>query len=243
MGVPLARIVLHRTASPFIKTESCDWKDIRDLIPEQSYSPGTELFMQGSPARDLYLIDDGLVKLVCVSQSGRELIVDICFPNCWLGSAASLLRQPHPVSAFTLTRCRLRRVPVSIIMKLLETDLAFSLLFQLEQSRESYRMRAQTMLLGCCCARDRLEDFLWRITQISEPLDHANGVQFRIPLKQWELAQLVAVTPPYLCDLIRQLKKDGVLTRQNGELVISSPNQLNRLGNIEAASPRAVGSG
>ena len=48
------------------------WGPITSLVPTQQYPPGIKLFKQESPPRDVYLIEDGLVKLTYVEQINQR---------------------------------------------------------------------------------------------------------------------------------------------------------------------------
>jgi len=45
-------------------------------------------------------------------------------------------------------------------------------------------------------------------------------------LKNWEVAQLLALTPQHLCRLVKQLENEGLLMRKNGWIILSDPKKL-----------------
>ncbi|MGH2376405.1 MAG: helix-turn-helix domain-containing protein [bacterium] len=47
-----------------------------------------------------------------------------------------------------------------------------------------------------------------------------------MPLRHWEIAQLLAVTPAYLSRLFNRLEQEGILLRRKGWLTISDPDNL-----------------
>jgi CRP-like cAMP-binding protein len=53
-------------------------------------------------------------------------------------------------------------------------------------------------------------------------------VRFKLPMKHWEVAQLVGITPEHLCRLQRQMEQEGLLQRENGWLIISGLDRLYR---------------
>jgi DNA-binding Lrp family transcriptional regulator len=48
----------------------------------------------------------------------------------------------------------------------------------------------------------------------------------RLPLKYWEIAQLVGITPEHLSRILRQLEQEGIIKRKDGRLVISDFRKL-----------------
>ena len=48
----------------------------------------------------------------------------------------------------------------------------------------------------------------------------AGEVRVHVPLKQREISQLLAIAPAYLCVLISQLERDGLLRRESGAFIL-----------------------
>jgi len=45
-------------------------------------------------------------------------------------------------------------------------------------------------------------------------------------MKNWEVAQLLALTPQHLCRLIKQMEDEGIIMRKKGWLILSEPKKL-----------------
>ena len=70
--------------------------------------------------------------------------------------------------------------------------------------------------LGAKTARQRLERVLRRLATLSSPNGTGEEVRLLLPLKRWELASLIAVTPEHLSRLLKRLREDGVIRVQQG---------------------------
>jgi len=46
------------------------------------------------------------------------------------------------------------------------------------------------------------------------------------PLKHWEIAQLISVTPQHLSRLLKRLEEEGIIRRNKGWLIISDYQRL-----------------
>jgi len=192
----------------------------------QDYSPAIELFKQGSHAKEIYFIDSGIVKLVRHEQDGQEMIVGLRTPNWVLGAASVVLQKPFPTSAETLTRCCLRRMPTNIFLCRLKSDAEFS--WRIHQMH-SYEVYAETMhlaQLGRHSARHRLEQLLWQLASALKPSEINKEVRLQLPLKHWEVAELIAVTPQHLSRVMKQMQKDGIIRHYKGWLIISDLQKL-----------------
>lgn len=191
----------------------------------QSYQAGVELFKQGSLSDFVYFIESGLVKITSLCESGRELITCLRSPGWLLGITSVILQKPNLVQATTIMYCHLRAMSAATLLDLLATDIRFACFSQQALSREVYEQITPMVELGCCSARHRLERFLWDLaSEFRHPV--SPEVRLRMPLKNWEVAQLLAITPAYLSRLLNQLEEEGILHRKNGLLVIPEPQRL-----------------
>lgn len=203
-----------------------DWRVACNLIPTQVYPAAVELFPQGSTAREVYLIEFGLVKLFRLGQDGQELIVGLRSTGWILGAASVIIRKSHPVTAVTLTPCRIRRIPAHTFLTLLSSDAQLSWHLHQEHCQEIYNQFSQLVGLGCMSARHRLEQLLWQLTSALEPDESQKEIRLKLPLKYWEIAELIAITPQYLSRVLKQLQEEGIIIREKGEIVVSSPHKL-----------------
>jgi CRP-like cAMP-binding protein len=74
--------------------------------------------------------------------------------------------------------------------------------------------------LGFYSARKRLCELLWQLLSSREPDQHQNGTYLKLPLKQWEVAQLIAVTPEHLNRIVKEMQRQGILQWTKGTVTI-----------------------
>ncbi|MDQ3009630.1 MAG: helix-turn-helix domain-containing protein, partial [Acidobacteriota bacterium] len=92
--------------------------------------------------------------------------------------------------------------------------------------------------LRCRPARLRLEQLLWELVCLNgedEPL--------QLPMKLWELADLIAVTPEYLSRLLVRVERDGLLRRDDGQIVIPAADRLWRGQHLNHFAPKRLRQG
>ena len=190
-----------------------------------SYPSGAGLFHQGDRASEVFFLEAGLVKLVCSGENGRELIADIRFSGSLIGLSAVIGKQPHPITATTASTCRLRRIPENQFRALLLEDSELNSSVHQILSGEIISQAARIGEIVCLTARQRLENFIWRITQHGHAAQQ-NKTQLQLPLRQWEVAQFLGITPGYLCRLLDELEAEEIIHRRNGWIVIPRHNSL-----------------
>lgn len=189
------------------------------------YPPGMQLFRQDADPAEVYFVESGLAKLTRYEENGSEFILDIRFAGSLLGSAAALQNRPHLFSAVTATDCRLTHLSAKLFLDLLSTDVQLRLFTYHILSSEVLDQAARLSEIACLSARHRLEQLLWQILeQVTE--NRAVDSRVQLPLKHWEAAQLLAITPTYLSRLLGNLESEEIISRRNGWIIVRKPASL-----------------
>jgi CRP-like cAMP-binding protein len=202
------------------------WKSYSSVGSSQVYPPFTTILRQGSSAQDVFFVDRGVVKLTRLEEQGKELILAIRFPGWVLGTASAVLQKPNPISAITLTPCSLSRVTAQSFIKITKENPSLSWQLHVLHSREVFDQAVHLGELVCLSARHRLEYMLWDLMCEIEVVSQDNKKPFRIPLRQLEIAQLIAVTPQYLCEILKDMEDLNLIQRKKGWIMIPDPEKL-----------------
>ncbi|HXT61420.1 MAG TPA: Crp/Fnr family transcriptional regulator [Pyrinomonadaceae bacterium] len=194
------------------------------------YPASVELFSQGAHPGDLYFVHSGILKLARLERNGQEILLDLRFPGSLVGSAAAIKEKPHPFAAVTVTSCTLTRLSSRKFLSLLATDISLAAHVREILSDEVLDHVERISQLTCLSARQRLEQLLWRFCeQLPPSRTHSQSEttsKLQLPLKQYEIAHLLSITPTYLCRLLNALEKEDVISRTKGWIMISKPSEL-----------------
>lgn len=218
----------NRVATIDFYNWECDsrWEGSRE------FPAGVELFKQGSYAREVYMVERGLAKLIRVTEEGQEIILGLRSSGWILGANSAILGKPYPLSAVTLTRCRLRCIQAEQFIRLAQSNLEFSWYLQIHQNNELNDHLAHLVGLRSLSARQRFEQLLFRLVSSMEPDRSRGATRFKLPMKRWEIAQLIGVTPEHLCRLQRHMEQEGLLQKEGRWLIISDLDLFYRAGEL-----------
>jgi len=198
-----------------------------DLKSEsQVYPPGTELLRQGATPQAIYFIEQGLIKLVSISEEGHEAIICLRYPGWLLGAPSALVREPYPATAITVTRCRLRRISADELIELARTDPLFSWQLHQAHSREILDHVDRVAQLGGPSSIHRLKRFLRQLLSAMGSSEGSKDVRVPRPLKHSDMARFIAVSPEHLSRLLRQMQKEGIIRRDKGWIIVSDLEEL-----------------
>lgn len=195
-----------------------------------TYPPAVELFSQGAYPANVYLVQTGIVKFTRSEANGQEILLDLRFPGSLVGSAAAISEKPHPFAAVTVTHCTLSRWSARSFVSLLDTNTSLAARVREILSDDILDHVARISQLTCLPARQRLEQFLWQFCErlgpntCGPPSEATSKLQ--LPLKHYEIAHLLSITPTYLCRLLNTLEQEKVITRSKGWIIVREPEAL-----------------
>ena len=172
------------------------------------------IYSQGESPHIVCLICTGMVKLTSTEFDGNRSIVGLRRAGYMMGAVPSIINMPYVTTAETITRSRLCLVPTETFLKLIDTNAGFSRWILTMLSR---RLRSSMLSISeksCVSGRHRLEKFLWELVQTQNGFDKNKLIKIQMILKNWEVAQLLSLTPQHLCRLVKQLEREGILMRK-----------------------------
>ena len=87
--------------------------DLAQSLRPERHAAGETIFRQGDTARALWIVLEGFVKLLRVAADGEETVIDVVGPQETIGVVAALAGTSYAVSAETVDRVVLARLPAA----------------------------------------------------------------------------------------------------------------------------------
>lgn len=195
---------------------------IEPVATRNTFPPGAELVQQGEAASGVYFITLGLVKIEASESDGRCTTVGLRRLGWPLGAGAVILGRPHPVTAIAVTRAVVLHVSNGGFRSLLRSRPEVSYYVHAVHCLELHEQIERASALACGNARGRLKQTLTHLASAAGRHEGSGAFELRLPIRHWELARLIGVTPPYLSSLLTELERDGAIRRQGDVLVLPS---------------------
>lgn len=219
--------------SPFQRFLSRNLSEASDLascsVPPVEYEEKTVLFEQGAIPSNIFLVEKGLIKLTRISEAGLEFIAGLRSAGSFLGAASAIAQRRHPFSAITVTSSLVQPLDLKVFLNLARRDTNVSWYLHRMHSLEMHDQASQLMQLRCLSARQRLEQLIWQVTAAdSARLTHP--VHMRLPLKRWEMAQVIGVTPEHLCRIMKELEAERIMRSEGSTLIVLDASRLYHSG-------------
>jgi CRP/FNR family transcriptional regulator len=161
-----------------------------------------------------------------MSKNGQELAIGLPSQGSLLGAASVIVQEPYPFTAITVTSCALSRIPADLFLHLAKTDEQLCWYLHEIHSREVHQQASQLASLRYLSARQRFERLLLRFLSSMPAHQRQPSMKVRLPLKHWEIAQLIGVRPEHLSRVLQQIKQEGVLREEDGCMIVSDVRKL-----------------
>jgi CRP-like cAMP-binding protein len=155
------------------------------------------LHRQGDVPSIVYMLVDGMVKMVHVTPNGDECYIDIRHAPALLGSPFVVTQSPSTLSAITLTTCSLRWCSAESFANALAKTPAGDV--HLLHCAEIVSLTERIATMSLKSSRQRLSLALAKYA--SPGCVPPNAIR-GLPIKLRELASLINVTPEHLSRLV-----------------------------------------
>jgi CRP-like cAMP-binding protein len=193
----------------------------------KTYPARAEVFKQEASSNMVYLIEQGLVKLVRVALNGSQVIIGLRRRPWLMGAPAVLLNKPYSFTAVTLLPSTIHVIPAKVFLKLATTNKQFSSHLHRLLSQEIFTHMRNVESVSCMCAEDRVMRFMSDLIAGQAPSEKKRAV-FSFPLTNRELAELIAVSPEHICRVLKAMERKGLIRRERSMLIIEDPAALSQ---------------
>lgn len=201
--------------------------------PLQTYQSHTEIFRQDTAASAVYFIEKGSVKMTWMDEEGNEVIAGLRHKHWIVGAPAVLLEKPYSFTVTTLTQCFLRCISAQDFLYLVRTNMEFAQHLIRLLSKAVFNHGKSLVMMGCTSAKERLKALLCRFIPDMDLQTALEGrLKVHMPLKNKELAQILAITPEHLSRLLKDLEQEHFIKRGKNDLVLLNPGYCRRLAGM-----------
>lgn len=199
--------------------------DISQLFVQTTYQAGEHIFFEGDPARQLYVVQTGEVKLIKHSESGQDVILRVFASGDVFGGFAFLVGETYPASVQAQTDVTILSISGEVFRDLVYRYpevaltvirvLASRLMDAHEQLRQFVAERVERRL-----ARTLLK----LADQVGVQVDE--GVRINMPITRQELADMTGTTVETVSRIIGRWRREGILKAGREQITITYPHGL-----------------
>lgn len=193
------------------------WLRLLSLGAPQRYGENVVLFSQGDPARELFLLASGILKLTYVSPNGQESLLALRYRGQFAEQCAYDLKLPYPVTGTTIIPCEIHRFEVARMVEAEQRDPEVNAFERYILKRDLYNACVANIELKTLPPTDLLEHVLWEIAASQGVRQSTTFAEFVLPLDNNEMAECLGMSATQFKQTRTALEDAGRLRREHGK--------------------------
>lgn len=203
-------------------------EQLHSIATLQHYPKDTILYMDGEPAKNLYFVHSGKVKISKTTADGKELTLYICQANELIGELALF----QPETTYTTTGEIMEEGTVGVISRtaledLLKVNGKLALEFMKWIGAAYRRNQSKFRDLILHGKHGALYSTLIRMTN-SYGKEVSNGILIDLYLTNQELAKFIGTPRESVNRMLSELRKIDVISVENGYITIHDLDYLKK---------------
>lgn len=208
------------TASVFSSLDGSAIRDIASRCRLRSWRPGEDLFLEGDPCRDLYILVAGGVKCFRVSPEGREQILRVFErPGDTFCATSAFSTGSHIVSAQAMTDVRLYVIDVDTIKRVALDHPALALALM---TATGERIRSLVTLADDLSLKTATARVAKLLSERARAAGGGKGVRLRrADLREDQIAALVGTVRVHVSRSLKTLATMGAITLERDMIRIN----------------------
>ena len=197
-------------------------RDLETVTMTCTYPASAILFGEAEPARGIYLLSRGRIKLSVCARDGRTLILRVAGEGDTLGVAAAISRRGFEATAETLEPCEISFIPQPDLVRLMRThaEFTFWVTRQLSLNYNSTCREIRDLVLS-----ESASEKLARLLVQSIPQGEAGpSCQLKLGMTHEEIGQMIGTSRETVTRLFAGFKKQHLIQPRGSTLLI--PNRI-----------------
>jgi CRP/FNR family transcriptional regulator len=196
---------------------------IEALATDRRLEAGQVLFHEGDPAREVFNVTSGMIKLYKLLSDGRRQITGFLMAGDFLGLAFTDSHGYTAEAVEPTTVCRFGRAQ---FLRLLEELPAMEKRLLSRASDELESAQEQMLLLGRKTARERVASFL---AAMSRRQERAGLRALSLPMSRADMADYLGLTLETVSRTLSRLRDEGIIVMPaTHEAVVANWRSLQR---------------
>ena len=194
-------------------------RKVARLCSERAYPKGATIYSEGDPSDAVYILKEGLVKIISFSEKGAETILHILKPDEIFG-ALLLAEQTRPFTAVALEDAVVTIIPRERFLELLSLVPTVALNLIKLLSHRLKKVSRELAEFSHSWSYHRLAKVLLELCE-----EHGDevpaGTLITLHLTHEDLANLIGTTRETVTTQVNKFERMGLLKRQDRQFIVN----------------------
>lgn len=220
-----------RSDSFFCMVSPTTAKALGEIRRTTSYPAGAILFMEGEPARGVYIVCQGRVKLLTTNSDGKTLIFKIAKPGDILGLNPAISGTPHEITAETLQPAQLAYVGREDFLRFIREHGDACLQAAQHLGRDCHQAYEVIRSIGLSnSVEEKLARFL--VEWSAEAPMTSGGLRVKLALTHEEIAQVIGCSRESVSRSFSEFKRKRLVEVNGSTLLVQDKAALQAMATL-----------
>ncbi len=211
----------------FEELAPADLAAISQVTLERRYKKNMIIFMEGEPGEGFHYVKSGKVKIVKMSQDGREHIINILGPGEVFAEVLLFNPGPYPATAVALEDSVIGIIKNNDLENVVAGNARIALHIIRVMSKKLLHAQMKIKTLALSDTFSRTAHVLIRLSQ-QYGRAVAGGVEIDLDMTRQDLANLIGTTRETVSRVLNAMRKDKVLRFADQKIIIADEKRLDR---------------
>jgi CRP/FNR family transcriptional regulator len=200
-------------------------KELEPYLVSGEYKKKDDIFSEGDQPEWFYIVAKGKVKITKISHDGKEIILEIISPTDIFGGVAVIKGFPYPANAVAMEDTEVLKISRRNLMRLVDRfpNLMYCIALQLGDRMKSSYDSLKNIALERVEAR--IAALLLKLAN-KIGVETKDGTMIDMRLTKQDVADMVGTTVETSIRTFSKFKKEGLVTDNDGKLVIRDKDGL-----------------
>lgn len=217
---------------PFVGMQRDSLEELLSAAQAQRYSKNTPVFRQGEDARHFYLLLDGHLRVVKVTQHGEQVIARYISIGELFGFAVAIGKDTYPANAIAAVDCVVLVWPNSIWQSTIEKNPSFSTNTYRTLGNRLQETQDRLVELSTERVEQRVASALLKLVrQTGRQTDEGTLIDF--PISRQDLSEMTGTTLHTVSRLLSAWEISGLIKSSRQRITVVEDHEVMRIAHGE----------
>lgn len=192
---------------------------------QQRYRRRQPIYVQGDPARAIYIVAVGSVRVARLTEDGREVVLGFVGPGQVFGETALIGDEPRSDEAQALEESLVYAIPATEVLAAARHDAGFGLRVARLFAERLQAVEGQVEKMASQDVPGRLASLLLELARIHGRAS-ADGIQLGLSVAHQDLANHIGSARETTTNTLNDFRRRGLIDLRPLRITIKKPRQL-----------------
>ena len=210
---------------PFRTLEPSQIRDILNFATPRRYKTGHTIFAEGAEADAFFLLLDGYVRAVRITEDGDQVVALHVSSGQMFGIARAIGKTTYPASAIAAAECLVLAWPMSKWDAFIQDYPRFASETYSTVGRRLGELNDRIVEMSTLHVEQRVANSILRLVRQAGRKTE-KGIEIDFPVTRQDVAEMAGTTLHTVSRLLSGWQKSGVVESRRKFIVVTAPHEL-----------------